>query len=285
MKILVIPNFDKKHALTCTKQVCGILHELGLDILMAAETQQHLVLSTACYDSFDVQLEQADLILAIGGDGTIIHSAKSAVRFGIPVLGINAGRLGFLAGLERNELHKLSRLVDGTYTVESRMMLDVVHRTPSGERCYLAFNDVVVSKGPVSRMIEVDVTCNERLVSSYRADGLIFSTPTGSTAYAVSAGGPIIEPSLNSISMTPISPQSLFSRSILFAPGSELCLKLRSEPSIEAYITVDGERAVQITEDDILLVRQSATQGKLINVNDKAFYEVLNEKFITRAKE
>lgn len=285
MKIMIMPNFDKKNALSCTHKVCLKLLELGGLVLMQQAHRKYVDIKGICYGEFSDLIKECDVVLAIGGDGTIIHSAKHAVEFDKPVLGINTGRLGFLAGMEQTEIDDLKYLVAGDYRLERRMMLEAVHQTAGGQKSYLALNDVVVSKGSLSRMVDMDVYCMDRFVSSYRADGVILSTPTGSTAYALSAGGPIVEPGLNVISLTPISPHSLFARSILFGGENVLTIHVRQEAGTEAYLTVDGEQGIRLEDGDFLVVRQSRIDVKLINLYGQPFYEVLNEKFLTRARE
>lgn len=285
MKIMVMPNFDKKNALMCTRDVCLELSKLGASVLMQEKNRAYLNLPEVQYGDFFKLLSDCNLVVAIGGDGTIIHSAKHAVEYDKPVLGINTGRLGFLAGMEQTALGDLHRLVAGDYLVEDRMMLEAVHLSGENEKIYPALNDVVISKGSLSRMVDMEVCCMGRFVSSYRADGLILSTPTGSTAYALSAGGPIVEPGLDVISLTPISPHSLFARSILFGGENVLTIRVKQEAGVEAYLTVDGEQGIRLQDEDLLIVRRREIAAKLINLYHRPFYEVLNEKFLTRARE
>lgn len=284
MKIMLLVNFDKKNALRCTEEVCDQLHQLNAEVLMKSDTRELFERPYISYGEFDAQLQSADVLIVIGGDGTIIHASKHAVEYGKPILGINAGRLGFLAGLEQCDIPKLEKLMAGEYTLESRMMLEAVHHQSSGQRTYVALNDIVVSKGAVSRMVDLNVYCMDRFVSSYRADGVIFATPTGSTAYSLSAGGPIMEPNMHSIALTPISPHSLFDRTILFSPENELKVTHNLQGESEMYLTVDGEQAVKIERNDALVVRKSRMQVQMIQLSGKPFYEVLNEKFITRSR-
>lgn len=284
MKVMIIPNFDKQNALPCTREVCSRLASYGVEVLMEEKKEQLVQLSFVQYGNLSDQLEACDAVIAIGGDGTIIHAAKSAVKFAKPVLGINTGRLGFLAGLEQDELNELKCLVTGEYQIEERMMLEVVHTTKQRSESYLALNDAVVSKGALSRMIDLNIYCMGRFVTSYRADGIILSTPTGSTAYALSAGGPIIEPNMNSISLTPISPHSLFDRTILFSAENELTIETVSEQETEVYLTIDGETGIRLSSGDGLLVKKSHVPVKMIRIQNRAFYEVLNQKFLMRAE-
>ena len=282
MNIMIEPNFDKNNAEQCTQKVCDLLHELGAKIFLKPEVAARLQVPYANTMDMDSCLEQSDVMIAIGGDGTIIHAAKHAVVYDKPVLGINAGRLGFLAGLEQDELHLLDKLVRRDYQVERRMLLEIVHRNEEGEQSFLAMNDMVVS-GSLSHMVDLDVYCMDRYVISYRADGVVLSTPTGSTAYAMSAGGPIVEPNMYSIGLTPICPHSLFARTILFGPKNVLKLAISKMDTSHPYLIVDGEEGIPLQPSDSLIVRKSSTQVKLIRLCDKPFYEILNEKFLTRA--
>lgn len=282
--IMVMANFSRSNALSCTENVCTCLYELGVAILMPDTAKENYDRGFVEYAPFYKALERADALVAIGGDGTILHAAKHAVEYEKPVFGVNAGRLGFLASLEQNELSALKKLAVGEYRIQSRMMLRVRHCHRGNVTEYQALNDVVISKGAVSRVIDLDVFCMGRFVSSYRADGIILSTPTGSTAYSLSAGGPIIEPNMNCITLTPISPHSLFDRPIVFADNNRLTIRPGENNDTDIYFTVDGEQAIEIEQGDELIVEKSATSVSLIDLSEKPFYEVLHEKFLTRAK-
>lgn len=284
MKVMIIPNFDKKNTVYCIEKSCKILKELDVEILMDNSVQKTFNKEYIFYDEFDIQLKNADVIIPVGGDGTIIHTAKYAVKENKPILGINAGRIGFLAGLEIDELDKLSDLVNGNYKIEKRIMLDVIHKNEKFEHRYLAFNDAVISKGSLSRMVEMDIYCNDRYVISYRADGLILSTPIGSTAYNLSAGGPVVEPNLESIVMTPICPQSLFNRSIMFSSENIIKIGLNPDNDSDTFLNIDGEDVVKLQENDSLIIKRSDIEVNMISVIEKPFYEILNDKFIKRVK-
>lgn len=284
MKIMIEPNFDKRNAAECTQKVCDQLYGLGAVILVTGETAARIDVPYASVLEMESCLKQADAIIAIGGDGTIIHTAKHAVLYDKPVLGINAGRLGFLAGLEQNELHLLEKLVCQDYQIDRRMLLEIILRSEEQESRFLAMNDMVVSSGQ-AHMVDLDVYCMDRYVISYRADGVVLSTPTGSTAYAMSAGGPIVEPNMYSIGLTPICPHSLFGRTILFGPENILKLSISNGDTSHPYLIVDGEDGIPMKPTDTLTVQKSQVQVKLIRLCDKPFYEILNEKFLTRAKQ
>lgn len=201
-------------------RVCAALRKLGAEVLLPGEG-----------DAFpspnaDALIRESDVTVALGGDGTIIHTAKRAAICGRAVLGINGGRLGFMAGLEADELERLSALIRGEYTVEKRMLLDIVVQTGEGGGTrYSALNEAVVSRGSLSRMIELEVSNRGERVARYRADGVIVATPTGSTAYSLSAGGPVIDPALRCLLLTPVCPHSLHSRSYLFDEDAVLAVR------------------------------------------------------------
>ncbi len=282
MNVLLVPNLDKDHAADCVRQTVETLLSLGCGVLLDTRHRTRFGETGADFGPFDEQLARADLLIAIGGDGTILHGAKHTLDAGKPLLGINAGRLGFMASLERSQLGYLERLVRGEYTVEHRMLLEVTHRAANGAQRYQALNDAVLSKGGISRMVDLDVLCKGRLVGSYRSDGVIFSTPTGSTAYALSAGGPIVDPSVETILMTPICPHSLTSKAMLFAADAELIVQPNEANREDVYLTVDGEDAVKLGKEDTVEIRRSDKTVRLIRLTDRSFYEIVSDKLMGR---
>ena len=283
---LIKPNLRKKDADRCARRVCGLLRAMGAaPVMEEAMAPEFSDCPGVEFLPAGKAMEECTACIAIGGDGTILHAAKQALKFEKPVLGINLGRLGFLATLEADQLDKLELLVSGDYQVEERMLLDVELQKGSGSRRYLALNDAVLSKGELSRVVDIEASCRGRLVSRFRADGVIAATPTGSTAYALSAGGPVMDPALDCISLTPICPHSLVSRTILFEAGSQLEIRAAGADNGPLFLTVDGEEGVPVRETDRLLIRKSSTSARIINLSGKRFYEVLNEKLLGRAYE
>lgn len=282
MKLFIMPNLDKKNAKRCTMHIVKKLNEYSAELMMDVRYAEEFTELSINYIDFYKGISMADIVIAVGGDGTIIHSAKHAVVYDKPLLGINVGRLGFMAGLEMYELDLLKKLIDGTYKTEERMMLRCIHYSGEDMHEYTALNDVVVSNGALSRIIDLDIMCQGKNIVSYRADGIILSTPTGSTAYALSAGGPIIEPSLNSIIMTPICPHSLVARPVIFSDEKTISVKGAALNRHPIYITIDGEEGARLEDGDVIEVKKSTQLVKLINLNEKSFYEVLNEKFKIR---
>ena len=218
-----------------------------------------------------------DLVITVGGDGTILHYGKAAARLNKPLLGINTGRLGFMTSLEINELEKLELLCEKKWEISSRMMLDI----ELGEQVFLALNDAVFLKAMDSKMPEFNVRTSNTIVSEIRADGLILSTPTGSTAYALSAGGPIIEPSLHCIEITPLCAHSLFGRPMILSAENPLFVQYCGKADTHSvYVSVDGEKALRFEIGDVAVIRKSALHLDLINLDDKNFHTAVSNKLM-----
>ena len=231
-------------------------------------------------DSEEELYRQGDVLIAVGGDGTIIQVAKGAAQYGKAVLGINVGRLGFVATLERHELDQLEKLVQGAYTVEKRMMLDV--SIGGEERHYSVLNDAVLSRGTYSHILDLEVLLNNESICNYRADGLIVSTPTGSTAYFLSAGGPVVDPSLDCIGLVPICPHSLFTRPVVFGGEATLCARAHCGSEEEILLSLDGETILPIHSAVPVTIRRSPLTAGIIRLNHKNFYQVVNDKLAER---
>ncbi len=274
--VALIPNLTKRGAYNTSLKTMGILKNLGIDIYMTQQLSERYRHSSAAFlPTTDDIIRASDMVLTIGGDGTIMHAARHAAPLRKPLLGINMGRLGFVAGLEPDELDMLRRLRYGDYSIEKRMMLSVRH---SGNEEMYAINDCVFSRGPLSRLVDIDVSLDEDHMCRYRADGLIISTPTGSSAYSLAAGGPVVEPTMKCIVMTPICPHSLFSRSVVFDHRSVLAVRASCDDDTEVTLTVDGARTVTIARTDTVTVTSAELSADFISLKEKSFYKVLNEK-------
>lgn len=282
-RIALIPNLTKNGAYEESLKAIRLLKLFGGKILMTADlSEKYSDNDIAFFESHEVLIQKCDAVVTIGGDGTIIHAAKHAANFEKPLLGINMGRLGFVAELEPNELPMLERLFSGDYNVEKRQMLKVTLKSKSGSKSFFALNDAVISRGSMTKIIDLDVWLKKSYICHYRADGLIVSTPTGSSAYALSAGGPVIEPSMSCILMTPICSHSLFSRPVLFNPSSEILVNAASREDTDLTLTIDGETTIPITADDTVVITTAEIYAELIVLKDKTFYRVLSDKFTER---
>lgn len=283
LKAIIMPNLQKDNSVNCLNKTLDMLSKLGIEAYLDASYKTQVSDRNVNFCEFIDAISYMDIIIAIGGDGTLIHSCKHAVKHSIPVLGINVGRLGFLAQLECDELDGLALLAEGKYTIEERLMIEAVVHTEAGQQVCVALNDIAITKGLLARMIDIDVTCMGKLVSAYHGDGVIISTPTGSTAYAMSAGGPVVDPTIASIAMTPICPHSLFARTVLFSP--EKTLEVRAKyinTENDFFLSADGERPLKIRRDSTVVIKKSKLAAKFICFGKRDFYETLNLKMLGR---
>ena len=232
------------------------------------------------FSRLDRELPNADLVICFGGDGTILHMAKTATRKGLPILGVNIGTMGFMAELESTELDKLSQLASGDYTMDSRMMLDVtVQRDRDIIFHDICLNDVVITKGAVARIVHLLVNCDGVEAMECGGDGVIVSTPTGSTAYSLSAGGPIVEPEAKNILITPICAHDVGSRCIVASDKRVVTVSMVHNARRNAYVSVDGGKALRLNMGDVVTVKKSNLETRLLRLKDRSFYDVVNAKF------
>ena len=284
MKIVLFPNFGKKNALSTAIKCCDILNELGTEIFAAdCYKAEFAEKNFVKFGKIEEIAEKCDIIIAIGGDGTILKALAYASSFNKPLMGINTGRLGFMASMEIDELNMLSRLKARDYTVETRMMIDAaVMRDNKIISEHTALNDVVISR-PYSKITDYTVFTDGIAVSSIRSDGIVFATPTGSTAYALSAGGPILEPSTECIQLTPICPHSLFSRTMVFTAERTLEVRHYAEDDL-VYFSVDGKKNCQILKNDTLIIKKSLKKLRLIDIKGNSFFNAVNNKLMNPIK-
>ena len=273
MKIAYVVNRAAAGAAEAAPMLERRLRSLGADLIPMAWEDGPMTASESA------ALSDCDIAVVLGGDGSMMHVAKHAAEFGLPVLGVNGGTVGFMAGVEMDQLDRLERLMSGAYKTEARMMLEVTLKRPDGDLHFTALNEAVVSHGNLSRLVQLEVFSDGRSVSTYRADGVIVATPTGSTAYSLSAGGPIVDPSLNCMLLTPICPHAMHTRPYLFSDRNELTVTAKSE----AYLTVDAEQAIPLTPQDRVVITRHTTDARLITLKEnEAFYDILTKKLIDR---
>ncbi len=278
MKIAIIVNFDKKGAVLTASEITRLLIEDGADVFILKSDFSHMLHSTKEFDTHSELVSACDVLLTVGGDGTIIHCAKHAAAYSKPILGINTGRLGYVAELEADEIHMLKSLLKGEYNLENRLILSVnVNREDGCSECYTAVNDAVISRGALSRIIDLDVKIDGSPASSYRADGVLVATPTGSTAYALSAGGPIIAPNLKCFELVPICSHALSARCVMLSADSTVEIKANS-PDGKSYLTIDGQISVVLSEKDVVEVKSSEQTLNMIVLKKRNFFKLAGEK-------
>ncbi len=284
-KIGLVTNFNIKEKLDAAARVCEILIKYPCELYAsefmmekvkrneALESRLNFIPNSSLYREMDV-------IIVLGGDGSILSAARYCLSSEIPILGINLGRLGYMAEMEADEIDMLSKLFDGDYMIEERSMLDVsVYR--KGKQLVnraSALNDAVISNGSIARMVDLELSERDTVVTSYSADGLIFSTPTGSTAYSMSAGGPVIDPKMKCICVTPICSHNLAARPIVFSDDAVLSVRNICEREKNLYLTLDGRVNFEIYKGDTVRIKRSESVAKLIKLKERGFYNTLHSK-------
>jgi NAD+ kinase len=278
MKIALLPNLSRRTALSVSLDVCRHLDELGASYIIKEDDKEYFRNTGAVFLPMNELLAECDVIIAIGGDGTFIHAAK----FGKPILGINAGKIAFMAGLEPTELYMLQNLINGEYELDRRMMLQAEVCNSDNEvlETHYCVNDAVVARGTQIVMEDIVVEYNGRHLNTYTADGVIVSTPTGSTAYNLSAGGPVVDPQIESILLTPICTHSLFSRGLIFKPSSQF--KLYSGKNSEIGLSCDGEKTIIVPAGNYVKVSKADVFGEFIRIKNDNFLDILNTKLEQR---
>ena len=281
--IVLTPNPYRDKNFQTVREAVRILKNAGLQpkVCLPFEVDRSYELPKDIrFCRLDRELPNADLIVCFGGDGTILHMAKSAARRGIPMLGVNIGTMGFMAELESTEMDQLARIATGDYSVDTRMMLDV---TIQRERDIIfhdiCLNDVAITKGSIGRIVTLNVKCDNVTAMECGGDGVIISTPTGSTAYSLSAGGPIVEPDARNIIITPVCAHDMISRSMVMSDKRNVTVQMVHNARRNAFVSVDGGKAIRMNMGDTAIIKKSSLETKLIRLNGRSFYDVLNTKF------
>ena len=281
--IILTPNPYRDKDFETVREAVRILKEAGVHtrVCLPFEVDRSFELPRDIrFSRLDRELPNADMVICFGGDGTILHMAKAATRRGIPILGVNIGTMGFMAELESNEMHKLARLAADDFTLDSRMMLDVtVHRDRDIIFHDICLNDVSITKGAVARIAHLEVECDGVPAMECSGDGVIIATPTGSTAYSLSAGGPIVEPDAKNILITPICTHDIFSRCIVVSDRRVVSARMIHNARRNAFLSVDGGKAIRMNMGDVAVIKKSHLETKLVRLNDRSFYDVLSAKF------
>jgi len=282
-KVILTPNPYRDRNFQTVRNAMEVLTQNGIEVRLCLPFE----VDRSCdlprdlrFSRLDRELPNADAIICFGGDGTILHMAKTATRHGIPILGVNIGTMGFMAELESSELSLLSRLADDDFSLDERMMLDVVvHRDRDIIFHDICLNDAVITKGAVARIVHLAVNCDGVQAMECGGDGIIVATPTGSTAYSLSAGGPIVEPEANAIVVTPICAHDVASRGFVASEKRVITVGLTKNARRNAFLSVDGGKALRMNMGDVATIRKSNLSTKLIRLKDRSFYDVVNMKF------
>ena len=275
MVVYLIPNPRKQEAVRAAQEVAQHLLALGAEVLAAPSLSKKL---TGCVLlEEDAAFSRCDVVVTVGGDGTMLHAARRGFAYGKPLLGVNCGRMGFLATVEANEPEKLTRLVRGEYTLDRRAMLSV-HDTGRSTFRQMAMNDVVLCKSTVGQTAEVEIFCDGKPVNHYMGDGVIVATPTGSTAYSLSAGGPILDARIAGLVLTPICAHSMHSPPMVFSAGRKLTVKAACPFQGAVYLSCDGGQGQRIGADDTVEIALSNQYISLVSFNGADQFEAIDTK-------
>ena len=281
--VILTPNPYRDKNFQTVREAAKILKEAGVNtrICLPFEVDRSYELPRDLrFSRLDRELPNAEMVICFGGDGTILHMAKAATRKGIPILGVNIGTMGFMAELENTELDLLDRLARDEYEIDRRMMLDVkVVREGQALLEESCLNDVVIAKGAVARIVHLTVFCDGIQAMSYGGDGLIVATPTGSTAYNLSAGGPIVEPAARNILITPICAHDVQTRGIVASDQRTVSVKIGKIGRKNAFVSADGGRAMRLNTGDTVVVSRSKLETQLVRIKDRSFYDIISNKF------
>lgn len=282
-KVILAPNPYRDKNFQTVRDAMRILTQNGMEVKICLPFEvdrSYNLPNDLRFSRLDRELPTASMVICFGGDGTILHMAKAATRSGVPILGVNIGTMGFMAELESSELQELSRIATGDYTIDERMMLDVtVLRGRDIIFHDICLNDAAITKGAVARIVHLKVDCDNIQVLECGGDGVIVATPTGSTAYSLSAGGPIVEPEANSILITPVCAHDVGSRSIVVSQNRVVTVGLTRNARRNAFLSVDGGKATKINMDDVITISKSNLTTKLIRLKNRSFFDVVNMKF------
>ena len=284
-KVILTPNPYRDNDFSTVRAAMKILRDSGVEVRLCLpfEVDRSYELPRDLrFHRLDRELPGASMVVCFGGDGTILHMAKAATRQGIPILGVNIGTMGFMAELESSELNQLARIATGDYTIDERMMLDVtVHRDRDIIFHDICLNDVVVTKGAIARIVHLNVECDGVKAMECGGDGIIVATPTGSTAYSLSAGGPIVEPEARNIIITPICAHMVGTRCIVTSEKRVVTVGLTKNARRNAFLSVDGGKALRMNLGDVATVKKSHLTTKLVRLQDRSFFDVVSTKFKT----
>ena len=282
-KVILCPNPYRDAQLRVAREAKRVLDEAGCPnvVCLPFRNQEKIEGFGLAIEPLQQELRGADLIVAFGGDGTILHLSKTAAHRDVPVLGVNLGSLGFMAELESKDLARLRDLCNGKYDVESRMMLDV-NVLRDGRVIYsnLALNEALIARGNVSRVIRLKISTEQGKLVDIAGDGVIVASPTGSTAYSLSAGGPVVEPTARNFIVSPICAHSVHANAYVLSSERVITVQTEKNSYKPVLLSVDGGRAFSLRSGDCVEVRRSKFDTKLVRLTKRSFCEILQKKML-----
>ncbi len=275
----LIPNWHKKNSTLVVEKITRFFKQRQITMQVAGKELADFYSEVSLAEQLSVWKDRLKIIIVVGGDGTILRVARDLACWDVPILGINLGQKGFLAEIEVEQMERfLQYIATEQYSYQERMMIEAwLRRGDDDLGYYQALNDIVISRGPFSRIIKVETHVNEDFMESYSGDGIIVSTPTGSTGYSLSAGGPIVNPTMELFVVTPICPHSLYNRSVIINGNDKMKLRIDSR-QVQVVLTVDGQVRFAMEDKDHIIIRRSEQKVKLVCFHDYSFYRMLHQK-------
>ncbi len=284
-KVAIVTNYNIPEKLSAAMSVSDKIVQYAKEIYIPIAYKERIMRThnhKPCFSYItpDEIYTNSDIVIVIGGDGVVLEAARRATPSGMPILGINMGRVGYMTELEMTELDLLSKIFSGEYHIDERAMLRVEIKSSKGQGKFFAYalNEAVIAKGATARIIDLELSDNGRLVSEYRADGLVVATPTGSTAYSLSAGGPIVDPKLSCFCVTPICPHSLVARPLVFPDTAVLEVKNTCVREKLLHLTVDGKATFDLFFGDTVIITKALVGVKLLRIKNDDFYSKIRMK-------
>lgn len=281
----IVPNYSKEPAMKLVNELAEFLLKKECKVVLTYKIAEMTGLNDLGVTKYELY-SKSDFIIVLGGDGTLLDTGRKAAKFGTPLLGINMGTMGFLATADGSEAETaIEKVLNGEYKIEKRLMLEseIISDTDNPKQ-YIAVNDVCISRGVFTKITEYNIYVNEEYLATFRADGIIISTPTGSTAYNLSAGGPVLKPDIACMVITPICPHSLHSRSIVVSADDTVRIEASFGSNGDIIMSMDGQTSVILNNGDIINVRKSANSINIIKTNTRSFYEILRKKLISKGE-
>ncbi|MCX7696033.1 MAG: NAD(+)/NADH kinase [Caloramator sp.] len=282
LKVGIFVNREKDEGFELTKEIIRWLLNKGFMVYIEYDLKlNHCNINTV---NREIMYINSDFIIVLGGDGTILGVARDLIKYNTPILGVNLGNLGFITEVEFKDLYtSLESIKNGNYKIEERMMIKAdIYREQNKLKTYYALNDVCITRGNILKLVKLNAYIGNNLVDKYNADGLIISTPTGSTAYSLSAGGPIVNPKMHLMLITPICPHSLKSRTIVVSEEDEIVIEVYENQNGKVYLTADGQEGCQVLPKDRIHIFKAQNSLRLIKTTNRSFYDILRNKLKDR---
>jgi NAD+ kinase len=281
-KVGIVVNLTKDVGLKLTSSIIKWLEKNKCEVLLSEITASQLNRPELGFAPVDMY-KHSDFLIVLGGDGTLLGVARQTLWLQTPILGVNMGHLGFITEVEKEDVFEaLERIINGNFEVEERMMLEaIVIKDDVQMETFYCLNDIGITKGTLSRIVTLKAYIDSNFVDTYSGDGLLISTPTGSTAYSLSAGGPIVSPDVSVLIMTPICPHSLSSRSLVVSDKEVITVDIADNYQ-EVYLTCDGQQGYKLKSGDKVIIKKAPFTARLVKVCNRSFYDVLRTKLKER---